>query len=42
LVEGNELKEFFDKLFGKDASTLETKWVRVLGKNEYTDTHSVE
>ena len=41
LVEGNELKELFDKLFGKESATLDTKWIRVIGLNEYTDTHSV-
>lgn len=28
-------------LFKVEAQTLETKWIRVMGAKEYTNTHSV-
>jgi len=31
----------FSGIFGEESYTLDTKWVRVIGPKEYTDTHSV-
>jgi hypothetical protein len=41
LVENKILKEIFKGIFCEEPATLETKWVRVLGNKEATDTHSV-
>ena len=41
VVEGTELKTIFSGIFAEECYTLETKWIRVLGPKEYTDTHSV-
>jgi len=41
LVEGKELKHLMSCILQGEAETLETKWVRVLGPKEYTNTHSV-
>ncbi len=39
LVESPEIMSFFDRLFGKKAITFDYKWLRAVGKGDFTGAH---
>eukprot|EP00357_Protocruzia_adherens_P019548 CAMPEP_0114974600 /NCGR_PEP_ID=MMETSP0216-20121206/1616_1 /TAXON_ID=223996 /ORGANISM="Protocruzia adherens, Strain Boccale" /LENGTH=208 /DNA_ID=CAMNT_0002335253 /DNA_START=38 /DNA_END=661 /DNA_ORIENTATION=+ len=40
LVEGHDLRRIMTKVIGEETYTFDTKWIRVMGKDESTDIHT--